>query len=436
MIITEEMNKALDLIKSTNESIYITGKAGTGKTTFLKYIVNNINKSFVVTASTGVAAINADGMTLHSLLGIPLSALELSRQSTGGLTAQQEYLVQIMEVLVIDEISMVRPDVIDYIDRKLRKIRQQDVAFGGVQLIMFGDLYQLPPVVSAADEKIVMQNYRAPYFFYADVFKRNGFHVVELNHVFRQSDPKFVDILNRIRSYELTEQDIEDLEEIRNHNISKHFDNQYIHICALRKDVHEINTQLLGTPTHTFHAKIEGEFNINSMPCDPKLSLRVGARVMTLINYQDMFYNGSLGVVEAICKDSIQVRFDNGTTVMVPKYRWNAYSYVVTNGKITKEIKGSCTQFPLTLAWAITIHKSQGLTFDNVVLHVSNIFCSGQLYVALSRCTSLEGIASDTFIDKRHVIPNPELLRFEKMYKLNNYQFNKESYKLLRYENH
>ena len=431
MIITEEMQKAIQLIESTNESIYITGKAGTGKTTFLKYIIENLNKRFVVTASTGIAAINAGGVTLHSFFNIPFSVID-PNESVKKKDCRGMEITDNIDVLVIDEISMVRPDIIDYIDKKLQKHRGNDLPFGGMQVVMFGDLYQLPPVVKAEDAKILSNFYRAPYFFYAQVFKRNGFHVVELSHIFRQSDPKFVRILNNIRNYQSTEQDIDDLESTRNCAISRDYNNGYIHLCSLRKDVNEINTQMLGEPTHVFCATTEGDFNTNSMPCDSKLSLRVGARVMTIVNKHGEYYNGSLGNVIDIDWSYIAVKLDNGDIVNVERHKWTEYKYVMEDGKMKQKVKGHCIQFPLTLAWAITIHKSQGLTFDKVVLHIKQIFSSGQLYVGLSRCTSLNGVATDVFIDKKHVLPNAELLRFEKMYKSNNNKFDMESYKLMR----
>lgn len=431
--LTDEMKQAIRLIETTDTAIYITGKAGTGKTTFLKYIVNNIQKKFVITASTGIAAINAGGVTLHSLLSIPFGVLNPNETIKTGFNENKKAILNAIDVLIIDEISMVRPDVIDYVDRKLRIYRDNELPFGGVQIIMFGDLYQLPPVVTNNEKDILLQLYKGAYFFYAHVFRKSGFKIIELNRIFRQSDLRFIEILNHIRSYTITNEDIEDLEELRDKRLSNEFDNQYIHICSYKKDVQRINEELLGEPTHTFYAQLQNDFNINSAPCDRKLMLRVGARVMMLVNDRFHLYcNGSLGIVESIDDKTVVIKLDNGCTIGVERCEWTSYEYRMVDGKIKSVMKGSCKQFPITLAWAITIHKSQGLTFDKIVIHTQGVFCPGQLYVALSRCTSLQGIISDSFIDKRHILPDMELIEFEQAYKKADYFFDKNTYKLMK----
>lgn len=431
--LTDEMKQAIRLIETTDTAIYITGKAGTGKTTFLKYIVNNIQKKFVITASTGIAAINAGGVTLHSLLSIPFGVLNPNETIKTGFDENKKAILNAIDVLIIDEISMVRPDVIDYVDRKLRIYRDNELPFGGVQIIMFGDLYQLPPVVTNNEKDILLQLYKGAYFFYAHVFRKSGFKIIELNRIFRQSDLRFIEILNHIRSYTITNEDIEDLEELRDKRLSNEFDNQYIHICSYKKDVQRINEELLGEPTHTFYAQLQNDFNINSAPCDRKLMLRVGARVMMLVNDRFHLYcNGSLGIVESIDDKTVVIKLDNGCTIGVERCEWTSYEYRMVDGKIKSVMKGSCKQFPITLAWAITIHKSQGLTFDKIVIHTQGVFCPGQLYVALSRCTSLQGIISDSFIDKRHILPDMELIEFEQAYKKADYFFDKNTYKLMK----
>lgn len=435
MTITDEMKKAIELIATTNECVYITGKAGTGKTTFLKKLPSFCEKRIVVTASTGIAAINAGGVTLHSLLNIPFGVHDPNATIQHGIIPTKYELINSIDVLVIDEISMVRPDTIDYADQKLRLYRNSEEPFGGVQIVMFGDLYQLPPVVTANERDVLLQFYSGPYFFHSKALRKCGFHIIELNQIFRQTDSRFIEILNNIRSYRLTQDDIDDLSELRNRMESNNYDNKRIHICSYRKDVQRINEELLGTPTHTYDAVLDKDFNPSSAPCDMKLSLRVGARVMMLINDPFQIYcNGSLGVVVSLNNKTVTVKLDNGCTVAVERHEWSVKEYKVQDGKITSETKGTCTQFPLTLAWAITIHKSQGLTFDSVVIHAKEVFCPGQIYVALSRCTSLQGIVSDVFIDKKHILPDNELLVFEKSYKNAGYYFNQETYKLIKHE--
>lgn len=433
MDLTEEMKRAVELIATTNQPLYITGKAGTGKTTLLRHIVNTMPKRFVIAAPTGVAAVNAGGVTLHSLFTIPFGIQDPTQNIKSGFKQNRKDLLCSIDALIIDEISMVKADTIDYIDQKLRIYRSSDEPFGGVQLIMFGDLYQLPPVVTKNEKDIMLQFYRGPYFFYARAFKNLGFQVIELNHVFRQSDEHFVRILNNIRSYRVTEEDIEELEQVRNRPICENYNNQYVHICSLKRDVQRINQELLGVPTHTFVAETSKEFNVKNAPCDEILLLRVGARVMVLINDpHQIYYNGSLGIVSNITETVVTVLLDNGCSVGFERYEWDLCDYKMKDGKIEKIKKGTCKQFPLILAWAITIHKSQGLTFDHVAIHGKSVFAPGQMYVALSRCTSLEGIVSDSFISKKHIWPDRQLVAFEKAYTQNGYIFNKQALRLMK----
>jgi hypothetical protein len=428
--LTEEMKTALDLIQNTDSSVFITGKAGTGKTTFLKYIAENIQKQCVITASTGIAAINAGGVTLHSLFGIPFGPLSPNDKITSGISGEKAGLLESLETLIIDEVSMARPDVMDFVSRRLQICRRNTLPFGGVQVVMFGDLFQLPPVIRKDEEKIMSQFYEGAYFFNSRSLIENGFSVIELNKIFRQSDEQFISLLNNIREYRVTDDDIEMLEELRNKKISNDFDNKYIHICTHKKDVQNINETKLGKPTHTFYASINGDFSLNNAPCDRKLMLRNGARVMTLINDRlGRYYNGSTGNVESVTDKTISVRLDNGTLVNIGQYEWIAYEYKIQDGKITAQEKGKCTQFPVTLAWAITIHKSQGLTFDRAVIHTKGVFCPGQIYVALSRCRTLGGVVLDSFVGRKHIIANDDLNRFEEAYKNNEYKFNAVAYK-------
>lgn len=441
MIITEEMNEAIALIRDTNESLYITGKAGTGKTTFLRHIVGNIKKNFIITAPTGVAAVNAGGITLHSFLNIPFGVLGPHSPKESKFSPQKRTLVKAIDVLVIDEVSMVRADVLDFVDIKLRIYRQRNEPFGGVQVVMFGDLHQLPPVVTSAEKEALEVYYKGPYFFNAAVWREKGFRIIELTHIFRQSDEHFIRILNNIRNYQLTREDIESLEEIRDKGASQNFDGRYVHICSLKNDVNRINMELLGEATHQYDIEFSDGFNENSAPCEEQLKLRVGARVMTLVNDKEGRYcNGSLGFVTNLDESGVVVELDDGEVVRLERYEWEQCEYKTEKDeegkpKVVRVVKGTCKQIPLALAWAITIHKSQGLTFDNIVIHSKGIFCPGQLYVALSRCRTLEGIASDTFISQRMIFPDHELSAFEKAYKEHGNIFDRTTYRLIHNEN-
>lgn len=431
MTITNEMQRAIELIETTDDPIYITGKAGTGKTTLLKYIISTIRKQFVVTAPTGVAAINAGGVTLHSLLNIPFGCLD-EKTAIGKLPPKKVKLINSIDAIIIDEVSMVRPDLLDFVDRKLRTYRVDDRPFGGLQLIMFGDLYQLPPVVKADERKILQELYKGDYFFYAHVLKETGFNVVELSTIFRQTDQRFIRILNNIRSYNLPVEDMEELAERKDTAEAGQYDNGSIHICTHRNDVQKINTEMLGSYTHTFVAEIKDKFNPNNAPCEIELKIREGARVMLLTNNSEAgYHNGSLGNVTGIEDTKIKVKLDNDLEVVVERHTWEAVEYEMEGKKVVSKTVGSCTQFPLALAWAITIHKSQGLTFDQVTVHCKRAFCAGQVYVALSRCTSLEGVVLDSFVTKRHIMPDSDLVRFEKALQQTEGEFTEETYNLL-----
>ena len=273
--LTDEMRKAYDIIANSNDNVFITGKAGSGKTTFLKHLIGNVKKKFIVTAPTGVAAINAKGVTLHSQFNIPLGFISPDTDPAKRYNKNLMEICKNFDVLVIDEISMVRPDVIDYIDRTLRMYRNSGVPFGGIQVVMLGDLFQLSPVVKQEEQKIMLTFYEGFHFFYAAVWEEKGFHIFEFTKVFRQSDDRLVNMLNNIREYVFTKEDKELLASLRNMQVVNDYDNGYIHLCSRRVTVTEINARMLGEADATFKSETKGDFSPTSKPCEDELNLRI-----------------------------------------------------------------------------------------------------------------------------------------------------------------
>lgn len=430
--LTDEMRKAYEIIANSNDNVFITGKAGSGKTTFLKHLISNVNKKFIVTAPTGVAAINAKGVTLHSQFNIPIGFISPDTDPAKRYNKTLMEICRSFDVLVIDEISMVRPDVIDYIDRTLRMYRSSGVPFGGVQVVMLGDLFQLSPVVKQEEQKIMLNFYEGFHFFFAAVWEEKGFHIFEFTKVFRQNDDRLVKMLNNIREYIFTKEDKELLASLRDEATISDYNNGYVHLCSKRATVADINDRMLGEPDATYTSETKGEFSPSSKPCEDELKLRVGCRVMILVNDANkVYHNGSTGTVMGYDGAKVRVKLDNGLSVNIEKNTWREMEYKIVDGEVKQYEKGSFTQFPLALAYACTIHKSQGLTFDKVALHVGHIFSPGQLYVALSRCRTLEGIAVDSLISKRHIIKDEQLVKFyTAIHKTGDY-FNKHTLKYI-----
>ena len=427
ILLTPEMMKVWAMTVTPGSGhVFVTGKAGSGKTTFLKYLKDMSAKSVVITAPTGVAAVNAGGVTLHSLFMIPLGPLTPETPLKPNFNRNKKDTIRNMDILIIDEVSMVRPDVLDKVDQRLRELRKNSRPFGGVQVIMFGDPFQLPPVVPDSEWSILKNHYSNPYFFGANVWKESGFQVVELKKIFRQTDSRFIDILNNLRVYKLTSQDMQDLGGLiassKINSVPKDILEKTIHLCTHKQEANYINEEFMknlvsstGVKTTVYEGKIQDKFPTNSCPVPESIPLCPGARVMSLINLPDEdCYNGSLGTVLNCDKESVTVKLDSGREIDFNKYTWINSEYVVD--KVTKKVistpVGSYTQIPLIPAWAITIHKSQGLTFDNIYLHIKNVFSPGQLYVAMSRCRNLEGILTDVSIGPSMIIPNTELLEF------------------------
>ena len=397
-------------VKATGRSVFLTGKAGTGKTTFLKYITQTTSKRFVVLAPTGVAAINAGGSTIHSFFQLPLcpylpDVKELVTEYQmperyRSLRKERVKIIRTLDLLIIDEISMVRADLLDAVDMVLRRYRRNDKPFGGVQLLMIGDAQQLSPVVKDSERYYMDQVYPSPYFFHSKALAKLSYVTIELQKVHRQKDKDFLDVLNAVRENRLTAPLLAKLNS-RVGAVLKADDEETepIRLTTHNAQADEVNmlklNELPGEPVH-FVAEVEGEFQENSYPAEEVLTLKPGAQVMFLRNDSDgQFYNGKLGRVEDVFEGMVTVSDEDGMLINVVPVEWENSQYILDDesGEIRQNVVGVFRQLPLRVAWAITIHKSQGLTFDKVVIDAASAFAFGQVYVALSRCRSLEGIS-------------------------------------------
>jgi hypothetical protein len=396
-----EQKLAYEMIAKTSNSFFLTGRAGTGKTTFLKMVQEEVKKNFVVLAPTGVAAVNAGGKTIHSFFGLPLGVL--CPWDTGVLNGDKISLVRHIDTIIVDEVSMVRCDVIDAMDRTLRQARRSSAPFGGVQMVFVGDVFQLEPVVTREDRAILMEYYGAgPYYFYkAAAIERLGLPKIEFRKIYRQSDPAFIEILEHIRTGRATTRDLIRINS-RVRLPGEGSTKIHIVLTSTRKEAQLLNADRLealeGDPM-VYEAEYEGQMNRQSPGSDvaeDRLVLKVGAQVMFTRNSSfGLWVNGTLGVVESLSDDGVCVRLEDGTVHDVQKAQWENIEYEFDKESKTckKKVVGSVTQYPLRLAWAITIHKSQSLTFDRVAVDFGqSAFCNGQAYVALSRARSLEGL--------------------------------------------
>jgi cell fate (sporulation/competence/biofilm development) regulator YmcA (YheA/YmcA/DUF963 family) len=424
---TVERNERFELayrfVTETQESVFLTGKAGTGKTTFLKYLKEHSAKNTIVAAPTGVAAINAGGVTLHSLFQLPLHPLLPTNAGKQELLAKIRYnkqrlqLLRKMEVLIIDEVSMVRCDVMDAIDTILRSVRyKHNEPFGGVQLLFIGDLFQLPPVAQNHEWAVLQEYYSSTFFFDSKAIQEQMPLLIELNVIYRQKEEHFVRLLNKVRNNQLETEDLEILNERYQPNFRPDSDETFITLTSHNNQAELINRQQLQrltTPPYTYNAIIDGEFPDNSYPADAELVLREGAQVMFLKNDLAMkrYFNGKIGVVHELSDDEVVVRCDK-ETIRVQKETWEHARYTLNrnDGKLEQNLLGTFEQYPLRLAWAITIHKSQGLTFEKVMIDAGLSFTSGQVYVALSRCTSLDGIVLLSKIQPNVIFSNQQVV--------------------------
>ena len=397
-------------VKGTGKSVFLTGKAGTGKTTFLRYITQTTTKRFVVLAPTGVAAINAGGSTIHSFFLLPLcpylpdvkelvTEYQMPEQKR-NLRKDRIKIIRTLDLLIIDEISMVRADLLDAVDMTLRRYRRNDKPFGGVQLLMIGDAQQLSPVVRENERQYISQVYLSPYFFHSKALQKLSYITIELQKVHRQQDNDFIRILNGIRENRPTS----DILRALNARVRAYEDcDDVIRLTTHNVQADRVNTQKLEElpgDCVTFDAEVEGEFPENSYPADMCLALKKGAQVMFIRNDSEAgFYNGKIGKVTDITpRGQVEVTDSDGQIIQVGQAEWPnlQYSLDEESGEIRQNVVGIFKQLPLRIAWAITIHKSQGLTFDRVIIDAGSAFAFGQVYVALSRCRTLEGISLES----------------------------------------
>ena len=400
-----QLDLAFEYVRNTGKNIFLTGKAGTGKTTFLHQIKEESSKRMVVTAPTGVAAINAGGMTLHSFFQLPmgLHLPDASRDVNNQRRFSRDkiQLLCTLDLLVIDEISMVRADLLDAVDDVLRRYRDDSRTFGGVQLLMIGDVHQLPPVVKSEDWELLRPHYVTPYFFGSLALQRTDMVAIELKHIFRQSDRRFIDLLDKVRNNQIDAQVLETLNSRHIPGFQPDVKDGYITLTSHNASSYDLNAQRLESlpeRSRTFKAKTVGDFPETSYPTEETLEFKKGAQVMFVRNDlspEKRYFNGKIGKITRLAGDEIFVRCkDEREDIAVTPIEWQNIKYSIDEE--TKEIKedvlGTFTQYPLKLAWSITIHKSQGLTFDRVIIDARSAFAHGQVYVALSRCRSFEGI--------------------------------------------
>ena len=396
----QQLKAAWDFVENTGKSVFLTGKAGTGKTTFLREVVESSSKRVVVVAPTGIAAINAGGVTIHSFFQLPLHPFipGMKIESKFAFSKEKRSIIKTIDILVIDEISMVRSDLLDAVDSVLRRFRDRSKPFGGVQLLMIGDLQQLTPVVTEEEAQLLSNYYTTPYFFGSNALGRVDYVTIELKKVYRQQDADFISILNEVRGGRPSQQVIDALNARYKPEFTPDPEEGYIRLTTHNSTANSYNEQqleLIEEPLHEFDAEISGTFPEYSYPTEVRLELKKGAQVMFVKNdpsSEKRYYNGKIGHVVEIVDEVILVQCPgDDEPVAVEQLEWENSRYVINEQtqEMETEVQGVFKQYPLRLAWAITIHKSQGLTFDKAIIDAAASFASGQVYVALSRCRTL-----------------------------------------------
>ena len=421
---------AKDIILNTDTTLFVTGRAGTGKTTLLRYVAESSQKNTVVVAPTGIAAINAGGVTIHSFFKLPFapfipSVIEAKKLIAGQkMRAEFRSVIRSVDMIIIDEVSMLRADILDAIDVVLRHYRNSKFPFGGVQMVFFGDMYQLPPVCVNDEWFILKDYYSTPYFFSAKVFEKQEIVCLELDKIFRQKDEDFVEILNQVRNNNISKENFNRLNDRYNPDFDLENNPDFVVLTThntVSDDINESRLIDIDSKTFIFDAAIKGDFPEYLYPVEQQIVLKKGARVMFTandhINPERLYYNGKMGTVVELEDNNVYVTCDGEDDPIQVNYEtWenNTFSYNRKENSVDVKTIGTFTQLPLRLAWAITIHKSQGLTFQKVAIDAANSFTSGQVYVALSRCTSLDGIVLLSPINSNSIMVDSRIQRFSK----------------------